>query len=57
MVILFEKIESAENIADMNTKPLGKIKFTYHLKRALGGEDLHYPNSKRLKTKQSKDFV
>jgi hypothetical protein len=56
-VIHVEHINTNENVADMLTKSLGKIKHTYHRKRALGSEDLHTPTGKRMRTKVSDEYA
>jgi hypothetical protein len=49
-------VESGENVADIFTKPLGRVKFLYHRKRVLGGFNFA-PNGKRQRTASSDEYV
>jgi hypothetical protein len=49
-------VESGENVADIFTKPLGRVKFLYHRKRVLGGFNF-IPNGKRQRTAPSDEYV
>ncbi len=56
-VLHVEHIESAENVADMLTKPLGRNKFNYHISRALGKAPIHTPTELRMRTIKSDEFA